>query len=71
MSEAQRNEIIPLWPTWNGRLQLPDAGEQNRAFMDLAAQRPADPNLFEVDQTAVAWLRDWVSVAVGQWFEKM
>ena len=71
MSEAQRNEIIPLWPTWIGRLQLTDAGEQNRAFMDLAAQCPADSNLFEVDQPAVTWLRDWVSVAVGQWFEKM
>jgi hypothetical protein len=60
MSEAPRNEIIPLWPTWVGRLQLPGAGEQNRAFLDLV-QHPADGNLFEVDQPAVAWLRDWIA----------
>ncbi len=71
MSEAPRNEIIPLWPTWIGKLQLPDAAEQNRALLDLAAQRPGDANLFEVEQPAVAWLRDWISVAVGQWFEKV
>jgi hypothetical protein len=71
MSEAPRDEIIPLWPTWIGRLQLPDAGERNRALFDLAAQRPLDGNLFEADQPAVAWLRDWISVAIGQWFEKM
>ena len=71
MSEAPRNEIIPLWPTWVGKLQLPDAGEQNRALLDLAAQRSAEGNLFEVEQPAVGWLRDWISVAVGQWFEKI
>jgi hypothetical protein len=71
MSEAPRNEIIPLWPTWVGKLQLPDAGEQNPALLDLVAQRTADGNLFDVDQPAVTWLRDWISVAVGQWFEKM
>jgi hypothetical protein len=71
MSEAPRNEILPLWPTWVGKLELPGAGEQNRAFLDRVAQRPAEGNLFEVDQPAVAWLRDWISVAVGQWFEKM
>ena len=70
MSEAPRNEIIPLWPTWVGKLQLPGAGEQNRAFLDLA-QHPAAGNLFEVDQPAVTWLRDSISVAVAQWFEKM
>ena len=71
MSEAPRNEIIPLWPTWVGRLQLPGATEKNPALLDLAAQRPAGGNLFEVDQPAVAWLSDWISIAVGQWFEKM
>ena len=71
MSEAPRNEIIPLWPTWVGKLPLPGAEEQNRALLDLAAQRAAGGNLFEVDQPAVAWLRDWISVAVGQWFEKV
>ena len=71
MSEAPRNEIIPLWPTWVGKLQLPGADEQNRALLDLAAQRTADGNLFKVDRPAVAWLRDWISVAVGQWFEKV
>lgn len=71
MSEAPRNEIIPLWPTWVGKLQLPGASEQNRAFLDLVAQRPAGGNLFEADQPAVAWLRNWICVAVGQWFEKM
>ena len=70
MGEAPRNEIIPLWPTWIGKLQLPGAGEQNRAFLALV-QHPAHGNLFEVDQPAVAWLRDSISVAVGQWFEKM
>ena len=71
MSEAPRNEIIPLWPTWVGKLQLPGAGEQNPAFLDLVAQRPAGGNLFAADQPAVAWLRGWISVAVGQWFEKV
>ena len=71
MSEAPRDEIIPLWPTWIGKLELPGAGEQNRALLDLVAQRPTDGNIFEVDEPAVAWLRDWISVAVGQWFEKM
>ena len=70
MSAAPRDEIIPLWPTWVGRVQLPGAGEQNRALLDLV-QHPANGNLFELDQPAVAWLRDSISVAVGQWFEKM
>ena len=71
MSAAPRDEIIPLWPTWVARLQLPGAAEQNPALVDRAAQRPTGGNLFEADEPAVAWLRDWISVAVGQWFEKM
>lgn len=71
MSEAPRNEILPLWPTWVGKLQLPGAAEQNPALVELAAQTQASGNLFEVDQPCVAWLREWISVAVGQWFEKM
>ena len=71
MSEAPRNEILPLWPTWVGKLQLPGAAEQNPALLDLAAQSPANGNLFEVDRPSVAWLREGISVAVGQWFEKM
>ena len=71
MSEAPRNEIIPLWPTWIGKLQLPDAGEPNHALLDLSAQRPAAGNLFDADPPAVTWLRDWISVAAGQWFEKV
>ena len=70
MSEPVRDEIIPLWPTWIGQLQLPASEEPNRALADLAAQ-PGVANLFEVDDRAVAWLRDWIVVAVGQWFEKM
>ena len=70
MSEPARDEIIPLWPTWIGQLQLPGAEEPNRALADLAAQ-PGVANLFELDHRAVAWLRDWILVAVGQWFEKM
>ena len=48
MSEPARDEIIPLWPTWIGQLQLPGAEEPNRAL---------------------AWLREGIVAAVGQWFE--
>ena len=67
MSEPVRDEIIPLWPTWIGQLQLPGADDPNRALAEL----PTEGNLFERDHPAVAWLREWVATAVGQWFEKM
>ena len=71
MSEPPRDEIVPLWPTWVGQMQLPGGGEQNRELLGLVGQRPADANLFEVDRPAVTWLRELISAAVAQWFEKM
>lgn len=71
MSEPARDEIIPLWPTWVGQLQLPEAEEPNRALLELAAPPGVAGNLFELDQRAAAWLREWIVVSVGQWFEKM
>ena len=71
MSEPARDEIIPLWPTWIGQMQLPGAEEPNRALADLASPPGVAGNLFEVDHGAVAWLREGVVAAVGQWFEKM
>ena len=71
MSEPARDEIIPLWPTWIGQLQLPGAEEPNRALADLATQQPGAANLFDLDHHAVTWLREWTVVAVSQWFEKM
>ncbi|HWA39459.1 MAG TPA: hypothetical protein VG873_16505 [Burkholderiales bacterium] len=67
MSEPVRDEIIPLWPTWIGQLQLPGADDPNLALAEL----PTEGNLFERDHPAVAWLREWVAIAVRQWFEKM
>lgn len=71
MSEPARDEIFPLWPTWIGQLQLPEAEEANRALADLAVTAGVAGNLFGFDHRAVAWLRGWIEVAVGQWFEKM
>jgi hypothetical protein len=69
MSEPARDEIFPLWPTWVGQLQLPGADEANRALAELAAPLGVAGNLFETDHRAVAWLREWIATAVGQWFE--
>jgi len=71
MSDPARDEIIPLWPTWVGQLQLSGAEEPNRALADLAASAGITGNLFEEDHRAVAWLREGIVAAVGQWFEKM
>jgi len=71
MSEHARDEIIPLWPTWIGQLQLPGAEEANQALLDLCAQPGLVGNLFDLDHPSVAWLREWVAIAIGQWFEKM
>ncbi len=71
MSEPSRDEIIPLWPTWVGQLQLPDAEEPNQALVDLAAPPGVAGNLFEIEHRAAAWLREWISIGVGQWFEKV
>lgn len=71
MSEPARDEIIPLWPTWVGQLQLPGAEQPNRALADLAASQGIAGNLFELEHPAVVWLREWIETAVGQWFEKM
>lgn len=74
MSEPAQDDIFPLWPTWVGQLQIPGAEEPNRALAELAA-RAAPPgvagNLFEAEHSAVDWLREAVTGAVGQWFEKM
>lgn len=71
MSEPARDEIIPLWPTWIGQMQLPEAEEPNRALVELAAPPGVAGNLFDVDHRAAAWLRGWIATAVAQWFEKM
>lgn len=71
MSEADRDEIIPLWPTWIGQMPLAGAEEHNRALIGLAAPPGAAGNLFDSGHPAVAWLRDGVGAAVAQWFERM
>jgi hypothetical protein len=71
MSEPARDEILPLWPTWIGQMQLPGAEEHNRALAGLAAPAGVAGNLFDLEHGAAAWLRDMVTAAVGQWFEKM
>ena len=71
VSEPARDEIIPLWPTWIGQLQLPGAEEQNKALLELAGAAGLAGNLFETDHAAARWLQGWISTAVGQWFEKM
>jgi len=71
MSEPAGDEIIPLWPTWVGQLQLPGAEAPNHALAGLAASPEAAGNLFDIEHGAVAWLREGIVAAVGQWFEKM
>jgi hypothetical protein len=71
MSEPAGDQIIPLWPTWVGQMSLPGAEEPNRALTGLAAPPGVTGNLFDVDHDAVAWLREGIVAAVGQWFEKM
>ena len=71
MSEPARDEILPLWPTWIGQMQLPGAEEHNRALAGLAAPPGVAGNLFDLEHGAAAWLRGMVTAAVGQWFEKM
>ena len=71
MSEPARDEIFPLWPTWIGQLQLPGAEERNTELARLATPPGVAGNLFDTDQPAAVWLRDWLATAVGQWFEKM
>lgn len=65
------DEIIPLWPTWVGQLQLPEAEPRNRALAELAAAPGVAGNVFDVGHDAVAWLREWISTAFEQWCEKM
>jgi hypothetical protein len=71
MSEPARDEILPLWPTWIGQMQLPGAEEHNPALAGLAAPPGVAGNLFDIEEGAAAWLRGMVTAAVGQWFEKM
>lgn len=70
MSEAARNEIIPLWPTWIGQLPLPEAEEPNRSLVELA-KAGVPGNVFELEHPALTWLRGWIAAGVDQWFEKM
>jgi hypothetical protein len=70
MSEAARDEITPLWPTWVGQLPLPGAAEHNRA-LEAVAGSDGGGDLFHADHPAARWLRGWIETAVGQWFEKM
>lgn len=70
MSQPARDvDIIPLWPTWVGQLQLPDAEEPNRELAALAGK--SSGNLFGAEHRAGTWLRGWVNEAMSQWFEKM
>ena len=71
MSEPARDEIFPLWPTWIGQLQLPGAEERNPELARLAAAPDLPANLFDSAQPAALWLRDWLALALEQWFEKM
>jgi hypothetical protein len=70
MSEPARDEIVPLWPTWVGQLQLPGAEERNKALAELAGAG-VDGDLFQREHPAVAWLRQWITASVGHWFEQM
>lgn len=70
MAQPERDEVIPLWPTWVGQLQLPGAEAANRELTALAAHGVAG-NLFDTGHAGVAWLRGWIDTAVAQWFEKM
>jgi hypothetical protein len=70
MSAAAQDQLFPLWPTWIGQLRLPGADDYNPALVELSASGVAG-NLFDGSHGAVAWLREWVGAAVGQWFEKM
>jgi hypothetical protein len=69
VSDAARDEIFPLWPTWIGQLPIPGAEEANQGLTDLAAPPGVAGNLFEVGHRAVGWLREWIVTSVGQWFE--
>ncbi|HEX7250362.1 MAG TPA: hypothetical protein VF262_08275 [Burkholderiales bacterium] len=70
MSQPARDvDIIPLWPTWLGQLQLPDAEEPNRELAAVAGK--SSGNLFGAEHRAGTWLRGWVNEAMSQWFEKM
>lgn len=69
MSEPARDEILPLWPTWVGQLQLPGAAEVNPALGELATPPGIAGNLFDVEHHAVSWLRGWIEASVGHWFE--
>src|SRR5262245_6943683 len=69
-SEPAGDQIFPLWPTWIGQLQVPQAEEANRALIDLAASPGISGNLFDIESRAVNWLREWIAASVGQWFEK-
>ncbi len=71
MSGPEGDDIFPLWPTWVGQMQIADADEPNRELMALAGPPGVPGNLFETGHSAARWLRDGVSAALGQWFEKM
>jgi hypothetical protein len=71
MSEPPRDEIVPLWPTWIGQLALPASEERNRELAALAVLPGIAAEIFELEHSAIAWLRGWITSSVGQWFEKM
>lgn len=71
MSESAQDQIIPLWPTWIGQLQLPDAEARNRALAGLAEGPGIAGDLFALEHPAASWLRGWVETAIGHWFERM
>jgi len=71
MSESARDEIIPLWPTWIGQMQLPAAEGPNLALQRLASSVEATADVFACEDPAVHWLRDGIARAMEQWFERM
>ena len=65
------DQIIPLWPTWIGQMQLPDAAEHNRALAGLAASPGAAGDFFGLDHPSARWLRGMAAAGIEQWFEKL
>lgn len=71
MSESARDEIIPLWPTWIGQMQLPAAEGPNLALQRLVSSVDAAADVFACEDPAVHWLRDGIARAMEQWFDRM
>lgn len=71
MSVPPQDELLPLWPTWIGEMQLAEADAHNAALATLAASPGVPGNLFEHAHPSAAWLRASLEAALVQWFERM